>query len=111
MAVYSYNYPWSGRLGSISRCCLYCGDSGPSFQVSSFGARCLKCSHDAEPIPELVAEYEANYERLAVAWCDSRGIDYEATVANYEKNLGPKLQERNSPIPGAENDYSVPKDR
>lgn len=107
MSLYSYNYPWSGRLGRISRCCVYCGDSGPRFQISSRANCCTRCSSKDAPIPEFVARDESRYHELALAWCDERGIDYEATVASYEKNLGPKMQERDSPIPGADQDFTV----
>jgi hypothetical protein len=107
MPTYGYNYPWSGRLGSITDCCIYCGDSGPSFQMSSRGARCCRCNSNSEPIPELLEKYTQEYERLAKEWCVAHGLDYEATIQNYFDNLGPKSQERDGPIPNAEIDYSV----
>jgi len=59
------------------------------------------------PIPELLAEAEARYDKLARAWCLKEGIDYEATVKNYLDHCGPPLQERNDPIPNAGNDYTI----
>lgn len=108
MPIYGYNYPWSGRLGRIGVRCIYCGDTGPSFQYSSAGCKCTKCPGDAVPIPEYEREFEAIYDQQAREWCLERGIDYEATVQNYLEHLGPPRQERDEPIPGADQDYSVP---
>ena len=107
MKLYGYNYPWSGRLGRLADRCIYCGDNGPSFQISSRGSACLKCPDDAKPIPELYDEYCREYEAKARIWCDERNIDYDATVANYEKHLGPPLQMRDGPIPNADQDFTV----
>lgn len=65
MAFYGYNYPWSGRLGSIADCCIYCGDFGPSFHLSSRGARCGNCRGTLEPIPELYEKFEKEYVRFS----------------------------------------------
>ena len=54
-----------------------------------------------------MAEFQARYESLAKKWCEERGIDFEATVKNYEKHLGPSVQERDSPIPGTDKEYTV----
>src|SRR4051812_38383915 len=110
MGLYGYNYPWSGRLGRISKRCHFCGKSGDHFNISSHGDRCCDpaCRQKrVAEIPEIAAETEAEYQRLARKWCAKRGIDFEATVANYEAHLGPPLQERDTPIPGAEKDYTV----
>lgn len=107
MPKYGYNYPWSGLLGRIADCCIYCGDNGSSFQMSSRGARCCRCNSNKEPIPELLEKFNREYERLAKEWCLANGLDYEATVKNYFEHLGPPLQERDGPIPNAGNDYSV----
>lgn len=99
MATYRYNYPWSGRVGGYS-CCIYCGETGMSFTLAS-GDRCLKseCRERKEPDPELLARNKADFARRANAWCEARGIDYNATVENFEKMYGPQFQERETPIP------------
>lgn len=94
MLVRVYNYPWSGRLGRIAGRCICCGTKGPAFQVSSFGATCLGCRHK-EPDPKRLAQFNAEYERLARAWCSKNGIDYDQTVKDMaEKYGGPPDQER-----------------
>ncbi len=75
-----YNYPWSGRLGRCSEVCLYCGDGGSAWSLSSAPDRCLKCSSDKQPIPELMARMEATAEESVRSWCLEHGLDYEATV-------------------------------
>lgn len=104
---FGFNYPWSGKLGRATDCCIYCGDSGPSFQISSHTTKCCKCRSNATPDPVLFQKMMENYNKSARAWCVSNGLDYEATVQNYLQNLGPHIQERPDPIPNAEKDYSV----
>ena len=103
---YGYNLPWSGFLGRIANCCLYCGNNGDSWSYSSSAVRCLSCNEE-KPNEKLMAEHQAKYELMAKKWCEDRGIDYHATVVNYEKNLGQNPQERIDPIPNAGNDYIV----
>lgn len=112
MSFYGYNYPWSGLLGRIFDCCPYCGNSGYDWLASSapycHGKECRKRRKaGAKPIPELVTKQEREYERLARLWCDEHNIDYDKTVQNYLNHLGPPLQERDDPIPGADKDYTV----
>lgn len=87
-----YNYPWSGRLGAVATRCIYCGDDGPSFQLSSQGASCTQCIGRKKPIPELEKEYLERCEQLAEAWCVEHGIDYAATVKNLLEKVGPMDQ-------------------
>ena len=85
-----YNLPWAGRLGRVADCCIFCGESGFRFQASSF-AGCLNCpNRGGKPIPELVKKFRDKGKRLAKQWCLARGIDYEATIKNYEEYLGPQ---------------------
>lgn len=112
MPIYSYNYPWSGRLGRIAECCLYCGRTDSSWVYSSHGDRCLhrECPSrkpDAVPIPELMAEFHKRYEQLAREWCRVHRIGYEETIENYLKHCGPLNQERSTPIPQAGHDWTV----
>lgn len=98
MSYQVYNYPWSGRLGRIARCCLYCGNDGPSWQISSSSHCCDEQCHEArkngkQPIPELVKETEMLYDKLVREWCKERNINYEATVQNYYAHLGPQVSE------------------
>lgn len=88
-----YNYPWTGRLGAIATRCIYCGDDGPSFQISSRGNCCMQCFGRKKPNPELEKEYLERYEQLAEAWCLEHGIDYAATVKNFSEKVGPMDQE------------------
>lgn len=67
----------------------------------------MRCNSSMTPIPGLLEKFERRGERLARAWCKCRNIDYDATVANYEKNLGPSRQERDGPIPNADKDFTV----
>jgi len=105
------NAPWSGRLGRINRRCVYCGDSGPRFQISSRAATCLapECVHrrqaGAKPRPEIMDEWQAEYERLARAWCAENGYDFEAETekwrqAQAEENI--RRKQPAAPAPGAE---------
>lgn len=107
MGIYGYNLPWSGRLGRIATRCVYCGDGGGSFRFCSAGYRCAKCNSGMVPNPNILKEFQERAERLAREWCSQRRIDYDATVANYEKNLGPNGQERDEPIPNADKDFTV----
>lgn len=74
-----YNYPWSGRLGRIADRCLYCGDNGTAWQISSSGTYCYgpECRENrrngAQPLPELEKKFEETYERLAREWCQQNG--------------------------------------
>lgn len=95
-----YNYPWSGRFGRIAKQCLYCGSSGLSFQVSSFSTCCnssdcrQKLRQGAAPIPELLAEMEADSDRLVRKWCRDRGMNYDTVVAEmFEQYGGPPNQD------------------
>jgi hypothetical protein len=74
--------PWSGRLGRIAECCIYCGDKGTSFQISSRGASCTKCDPNSQPIPELEKQFCEQYEKLAREWCTKNWIDYDATLTS-----------------------------
>lgn len=77
------NYPWSGRLGRVARCCIYCGTKGPSFGFSSIGDSCLECSskrRTANPIPELKAELDAKRLKLTKRWCIKNNFDYENII-------------------------------
>lgn len=109
MPIYRiYNYPWSGKLGPIVDRCLYCGESGPSFQFSSSAICCLKCDTRGEPIPRLYAAYRRRADELTRAWCLENGIDHDATVENYRRHLGEMSRDLPGPPPhGAEVDYTV----
>jgi hypothetical protein len=101
MAIYSYNYPWSGRLGRVASRCIYCGDDGTSFSVSSSGHSCTQCIGRKAPLVELELQLRETIDKTVRAWCKTRHIDYDATVAAVEAKFGPKWQDRDSPIPGA----------
>ena len=120
--VQMYNYPWSGKIHGHINCCLYCGDSGPEFQISSNAGKCLgkNCrkarAEGAQPIPELWDKAIADGERLTREWCAKNYVDYEATLKNYEDNLGPQsnTHERYKELEAegkTETDYTVYIDR
>ncbi len=71
------NYPWSGRLGRIATKCIYCGESGMSFGLSSAGNRCCRCNSSMTPIPELRDAFLVRVELLAREWCRKNGFDYD----------------------------------
>lgn len=93
----NYHLPWAGKLGRIARRCHYCGDgTSSSWRFSSHATCCLSpaCpanNQNATAIPEIVKETEQEYDRLSRQWCEERGIDRDATVASYEKHLGPQV--------------------
>jgi hypothetical protein len=93
MEVRVFNYPWSGKLGMIADRCIYCGTAGPAFQVSSAGSRCLNCSSEDTPIPELLKEVEQKGERLAREWCQKHGYDYDQVIETYAEKYGDIWQE------------------
>ncbi len=112
MSHYGYNYPWSGKLGRVADCCPYCGESGAAWRASSapycHGQECrIKRRSGAKPIQELIDKHNQKYERLAREYCQNHNIDYEKTIQNYLDHLGPPIQERDVPIPGADKDYTV----
>ena len=94
--VQMYNFPWSGRINGHVNCCLYCGNKGSTYQISSHAGRCLdqecrkRVRDGAEPIPELLKKSNDDFDRLVRGWCSKNHIDYEATVKNYYANLGPQ---------------------
>lgn len=108
MSLYGYNYPWSGKLGGCAMCCLYCGRDDIHFQMSSRIGRCVspECKR-RKPIPRLLRAFEKESKRLAKKWCKERGIDFDATVKNFGRNLGPPLQEREGPIPIPDNYFEL----
>ena len=71
--VRMYNFPWSGKIVSHITCCLYCGDNGPKYSLSSRAGRCLnkECQeayrNGAKPIPELLEKAEIDGDRLTRA--------------------------------------------
>jgi hypothetical protein len=96
-----YNYPWSGKLGRIAERCIYCGNNGPAFHLSSAGTTCCEetCrayrQTGAKPAPAFEAKFKADYERLAKEWCLAHNIDYDQTIKDLaEKYNGPPDQER-----------------
>lgn len=98
--VHMYNYPWSGYITGHINCCLYCGDDGSHYRLSSHSGRCLgkKCRvavrNGAKPIPELFEKMEKDFDRLVREWCAKNYINYDATVKNFEDNLGPQENTR-----------------
>ncbi len=75
------NYPWSGKLGRIADCCIYCGDSSMTFQLSSAPNRCCYCKSTDTPVAELYGKFVNKSERLAREWCAGNGYDYDAEIA------------------------------
>jgi hypothetical protein len=91
-----YNYPWAGKLGRLTDRCIYCGDGGFIFQISSASSSCVKCiGTKNKPIPELEQKLINTYNQKAREWCLTNGMDYDTVVAEMEKEYGgPPNQER-----------------
>lgn len=106
-----YNYPWSGKIHSHV-CCLWCGTNGPDYYFSSDASSCLgeKCRRERlygkQPNPLLVMEANERFDKMVREWCLENKIDYEATIENYFKHLGPQDSET-KPEPKPEVDYTV----
>lgn len=108
MPLYGYNYPWSGKLGRIADCCLYCGRDDAAFHMSSHATRCISTNcKRAKPLSHLLKTYKKKCREMILAWCEERGIDCDATIKNFEKHLGPPLQERDDPIPIPDNYFEL----
>ena len=45
-------------------------------------------------IPELLEKFKKEAERLTKEWCAKNFVNYEATVKNFEENLGPQENTR-----------------
>jgi hypothetical protein len=100
MLIRVYNYPWSGRLGNIAKQCVYCGEAGSRFRISSRAFQCCNCPNKTdEPIPELMEQVKKDYERLAREWCLKNGMDYDTVVKEmWEKYGGPPNQEKKNEL-------------
>jgi hypothetical protein len=89
-----YNYPWSGKLGVCTSCCIICGDGGMSFQLSSSGYSCTQCRPGAEPQPHLLQAMLEEESRRIDDYCKKHDIDREAIVKVLEEFYGgPQDQE------------------
>lgn len=87
-----FNYPWSGRLGVLCKCCPYCGESGAKWRISSRG-RCCNCTGGEEMLPGMEASIERTAEERARAWCRKNGMDYDGIVAYFAEKYGEIWQE------------------
>jgi hypothetical protein len=93
LLVHIYNYPWSGRTGRIARQCLYCGEKGSRWTLSSSATRCLSCPRrDDEPIPALWAEYIAEANQAINKWCQEHHVDREKTEKALLERYGEQSQ-------------------
>ena len=93
LPIHIYNYPWFGRFGCVAKKCIYCGTSGPSFQLSSHAVQCLGCpNHGKEPIPELLDEYKRAMEQAVNERCRRHNVDRERTIRDLEERYGPQTE-------------------
>jgi hypothetical protein len=82
-------YPWSGKLGRVADCCIYCGRKDNYFHISSRGTRCVhpECTGDI-PKPELLKQFQIKYEQLVREWCKENNVDFELFLEEFDSQKG-----------------------
>lgn len=80
------NLPWSGKLGRVANCCIYCGDDGIDFELSSRAVSCVNCVAESGR-PKYGEEYANRYVLLAKRWCLDNGVDYEKSQQDHLDSL------------------------
>jgi hypothetical protein len=83
--------PWAGLLGRIADECLYCGEKGDYFSLSSNPIACLcrtcpgqnRDKQAPKPDKKLFEKYKNKCIKLSKEWCKKNNVSYE----HYEQEL------------------------